>query len=1459
MNPSSGLLNSPETRWGGIMRSLQTNNFEAANIEFIEIWVMSPFVGGEGGSGGDLYVNLGNVSEDILRDSRNFYENGLPAPGSTSRVDTTNWGRIPRTQAITQAFDNDPTVRNAQDVGYDGLDNDGETGLYSDFVTAVTAANPLNLPAILADPSADDFLYYNDDSYGENASILERYKRFNNPQGNSQPPTGNQLSASTNIPDSEDINRNNTLDENESFFEYRIPMRPDPANPEGVALNSFVTNTITSVEGQTWYQMKIPIDQFTRKVGGIQDFRSIRFMRVYMAGFDRPVVMRFARLALVRNQWRRYRRSLTQNGLFTVPDDEDLTQFDLNAVNIEENSSKFPFPYVLPPGIRREQTIGTITNALQNEQALAVNVCDLPDGEARGIYKILNLDMRQFKDLRMHVHAEDQNFQTEDGDLSIFMRLGTDFEDNYYEYEIPLKFTEEGVVPSGPDPNDDEDYKALVWPTENEFFFSLEMLQNLKIDRNNKDIPLSAVFEMLDPDKPNNSVRIKGNPTLGLVKGIMIGIRNTNGQGVPQCAEVWVNELRVSGFDERGGVAGLARLDIKLADLGSITASTNFSSIGYGSIDQKLAQRQREEIFQYDIATSLELGRFFPKKYGIQIPFYTQLSRIIKTPQYDPYQLDLPLDDLLAGINDLERRNETRRAAQDYTQVRSLNFTNVRKNRARSEKKPMPWNISNFSATYAFTQTFRRDPNVESELLNLHRGALNYQYSANPKYITPFKKLIKSKNKYLSIIKDANFLPFPNSVNFASNMTRRYGETSYRFAEGSWYDKRFTWDRTYGLQWNLTRALKFNFNANNMAVIDEPIGEITDAVRDSIWAGVLDFGRTKNYTHSMNATYTVPFKKIPILDWIQVRAQANSGYSWTAASLNTLSLGNIIQNNQTRQLNGDLDFVKLYNKSPYLKKINGRVKPQRKGRGNSRSRPNRRGGEEKPGEKAKKKKKDREPSAAERALIRPFMFLRKARISYSENLATVLPGFLPNSRYVGMDQTFSSPGLDFVSGFQPSDAWLDRAAANGWMSSDIFLNQQFIQDSSQTLDLRLTIEPFRDFRIDISANKTFSKNHTEFFKVRDSNSTDHEHLNPRDVGSYSVTFFGLNTLFTGLEPITNTSPLFKQFEANRLIISDRLTELGVPHELDPGFNAGYGRFQQDVLLPAFVAAYTEKDANTINLNLFDRLPMPNWRLTYNGLSKLKWFKDIFSSVNISHSYSSKMNVNSFITDLDFDSNDPFRLNPITFNYFSEFEIPDLVITEQLQPLIGIDIRTKNDMTARIDFKKARTLAMNFRDYQLSETRTTEFTIGFGYRIKDFILPFGPNAKKRKKEKAKKEKEDKKNKKNNKLGGKDKSRPGLPNAGKDKKNAKGGGNDLDIKFDFSFRDDLTVNHLLDQENSQLTRGLQTIRISPSVNYQVNSRLNLRFFFDQSRTIPKTSASFPITNTQAGVTVRFSLAN
>lgn len=1445
-DPLTGKLNAPSTRWAGIMRSLQNNNFEAANIEFIEFWVLSPFIDGFGGQGGNLYINLGNISEDILRDSRNFFENGLPREGSGARVDTTTWGRIPRVQAITNAFDNDPQAREAQDVGLDGLDDDGENAFFDNYFQRLTAIGVPNTvqTEMRKDPSNDNFVYYNDgDVFAQSDGILERYKAFNNTQANSQSPQGNIVTSSTNIPDTEDINKDNSLNESESYFEYKIPLRPDPNDPEKMAISQYITNTQVGQDGQVWYQFKVPIDQFTDKVGGIQDFRSIRFIRLYMTDFDEPVVLRFARLSLVRNQWRRYRRSLINSGLFPAPNDEDGTTFDLNAVNIEENSSKFPFPYVLPPGIEREQTIGSISNALQNEQALAINVCELQDGDARGIYKILNMDLRTFNSLKMFVHAESQT-DLNPGELSMFMRIGSDFENNYYEYEIPLTMTPPGTAPVG-DPQFDEDYKQLVWLAENEFDFPLELLRNLKIERNNNpNASLGTVYASNDPDKPNNPVRIKGNPDLGLVKGIMIGLRNTNGQGVPVCAEVWVNELRVNGFDERGGSAAIARLDLKGADFFTATASGNYSTIGFGSIEQKLADRAKEEVLQYDVATNVQLGKLFPKEFALNIPVYAQLSRTIRTPQFDPYQLDIPLRELLAAETDGQKRDSLRRQAQDYTAIQSLNFTNIRKERT-SQKTPMPWDISNFSFTYAFNQTFRSDPTIESEVIDLHRGSFDYGYNRQAKYIEPFKKLIKSKNKYLGLVKDFNFNPVPNSLVFNTSLTRRFGETTYRFMDGldnTWYDKRFNWDRNYAVQWNLSRALNINFNANNFAVIDEPDGLLdTQEKRDTVWNNIRNLGRNKNYIHSVNASYTVPTRKIPIIDWVQLKGQVNATYGWSAAALNMDSLGNVIQNSQTRQFNGDLDFVKFYNKSKYLQKINGRARPQRGNRGNNRdvrtSDNTSRDTKDKDGKDKDKKKKEREPSQAERALIRPLLAIRKFRLTYNEQLSSVTPGFMPSPRFIGMESGFGAPGYEYILGMQPSDAWLDEAAMNGWISPSIYLNQQVIRNYTQTIDGRLTLEPIPDFRVEVEARRNYTENHTQFFKIRDNNSTEFEHLTPRDVGSFSITFFTLNTMFEQLSGEEgNISQLFKTFEANRQVISQRLGT--GTHLTDAGYTEGYGRIQQEVLIPAFIAAYTDEDPNIVDLDLFSRLPAPNWRVTYNGLAKLEGLKKIFASVNITHGYRSLLNVNSFVTDLDFDANNPFKLNPTANNYFAEFEIPDLVISEQLSPLIGIDVRTRNDVTARIDFKKSRNLALNFRDYQLSETKTSEFTIGFGYRAKGVVIPFLEGLQRATSNNANSDNRGGRNNRNN----------TAPQ-----------GNDMNFKFDFSFRDDVTVNHLIDQDNSVVTRGLRTIRISPSIDYVLNQQLTLRLFFDQSRTIPKTSQSFPITNTQAGLTIRFSLAN
>jgi cell surface protein SprA len=1580
---SDGRLVAPGERWGGIMRSLNTNDFQSANIEFIEFWMMSPYLdtlgtgaanpdASNGEMDGYLYLNLGNISEDIMPDSRKFFENGLPGPNAQAlRTAETSWGRVPLAQQIVNAFDVDVENRAAQDVGLDGLNDSLEQVKFQSYLNTVqqNGISPDVFAQMQADPSNDNFVHYRD--FPDNTPILQRYSRFFGTQGNTPQNTGSQfVTASTQTPDSEDLDGDRTLNETESYFQYRIPIQSDPADRRLIRTdnNPFITESIASADGsRIWYRFRVPLnlletDDNFQRVGGIRDFRSIRFMRMYLKDFQKPVNLRFATLELVRNQWRRYRQDLGE-ACFGVepPEFSDETAFDVNAVNIEENSQRQPFGYALPPGISREQALGVNINALQNEQALSVRVCDLEDGDARGIFKTVNLDMRYFSKLKMFVHGEqavcDMGYEpVQDDELTVFIRLGSDFRNNFYEYEIPLKISTDVTIPY----NDDR-YPRVVWPEANDFSIDFELLKQMKLERNASDFPVGKIFEssIVDPNKPEARLSIKGNPNLGLVKAVMVGIRNPK-QG-PDCdpgdkksVEIWINEMRVFGLDERGGVAGIARLDMQLADWASVTLSSKASSIGFGALDQQLAERSREQILQYDVATTVALDKFLPEKSGVKLPFYFQYSKETRNPQFDPYDLDIELKDKLRSLDDREEKDSVKQLAQHVTSIKSYNFTNVRKERTNQEKKPMPWDIANFSLTYAFDETARRDPIIAEDVLTRRRGAIDYTFSRQVKYIEPFKKAIK-KDKYLKLVKEINMNPLPNSFSFSTDLDRRFNTTRYRFAGedprfNTFYNKQFLWNRTYDLQWDLTKNLKFTFNADNRGIIDEPdeslmldrvqrnptdpgyIANIKEHRRDSIWSNVRNFGRTKNYRHNLNLSYNLPIRYLPFMEWVTVKASYQANYGWDAASLSpsALSQGNIIRNGQNRQINGDLDFEKLYNYSPYLKKINSKQRPgasgskdkkadkkAKKGRGGDEGDGGDEGGDtggkggdkndknsrdekkdtdsknplgrkqggrpdtDAPGgdpdaadskgkggkgtaKKGKdpKDKKDGQPSRLERALIRPLMFVRKARLNYQETFATVVPGYLPNSRLFGMDQ-FESPGWDFVGGLQPNfrqeDYYSDKDWLHNnweWITADQLLNQPVTQNVQQQFDAKLTLEPFNDFRIDVEANRNKTKNHSEFFRrnqilgdtitrIQD----EWEHLIPKDFGSYTISYSALNTLFED-----DLTGLFQKFEESRVIVANRLTNAGPgTHEdstyASKGYPRGFGPNQQSVVLPAFFAAYTKQDPNTMQVStdflndvVVKLLPRPNWRLTYNGLSKLGFFQDIFQSFSLSHGYKGTLTVSSFSTNLQFNVNDPAKQNPSTFDYYSRFEVPDIQIQESFSPLIGLDMRMKNDMSFKFEYKTNRTLRVEMTR-GLQETKGEDFTVGFGYKLKDVKMDFLMPAKK-KKGRTKKE-EEKKPQQNQ--GGRNSGGRGQSNAG-----------DLDITFDFSIKDDITTYHAFESGGVELpTRGNRTVSILPQVTYQLNKQLSLRFFFDYRKNVPKTSQGYPTTNVRSGVTVRFSL--
>jgi len=1484
-------LRAPETRWGGMMRALTINDFQAANIEFLEFWMLSPFLN-EDGSGtadpnadkkeGYLTFHLGNISEDILKDGLRFFENGLPSNfNKDRRTKETSWSKVPLTQQVTAAFDNDTTSRRLQDVGLDGLNDAGERAKFAPWLNAIRGVNTNAAARLEQDPSGDNFRFWNDPSFPSNVDVVTRYKDFNNPEGNSETNTSRQSqSSSTNNPDAEDLNFDNTLNETEAYFQYRIPIFHD--GDGGIRLDSaalrqggvrLITDRLVSDDGKrVWYRFRMPLSQFDRAVGGIRDFRSIRFMRVLMDGFESQVNYRFATMEFVRNQWRKYTQDLSPDVNPACGIDQGAVVFEVDAVNIEENtdpSPARPFGYVLPIGIQREQSIGGVINTLQNEQSLSLTLQNLCDGDEKAVFKNIGLDMRVYERFKMFVHAEDfdQSITPRDtSGLRIFVRLGSDFKNNYYEYEMPLTLSRVDRLPTTESPSTSPQYKQEVWKLENEFDFPLALLREVKEERNAstganlEQEYVKAISVMLENGETvTRWVKVRGNPNLGNAKIAMIGIRNPQGGATdPTGAVVWVNEMRLTGLDERGGVAGLARMDIQMADLGNVTLAGNFGSIGYGAIDQKVQQRSRFDNSGFDIAGNLELNKFLPKDWNLRLPFYAQYSRNVETPEFDPYDLDVILKEKIRKTDNATVRDSIERTTREISTVKSYNFTNVRKERGgQNQSKPMPWDISNFSVSYGYTATERSDPFIESDQIEKYNGGLNYQFNTQAKYIQPLKKL---KGSALKLISELNFNPIPSSLTFSSLMDRQFQTTKYRFTDldpkySTFFNKRFLWGRDYNLQWDFTKGLKFNFNAANDAVVDEPyeadllergltLSELNRYRRDSIWSNVKKLGRTKNYQHEFTLNYTVPTKLIPYMEWVGIKGQYRGNYGWTAAALNTDSLGNVIQNGQNIQANADFNFDQLYNKIPFLRKI------EQVGRTNNSKQGNRTGGQEgqdKDKDKDKEKKASAELSPAAKLLLRPLLSLRKARFNYSEQRTTVVPGYLPVSRLLGMNQ-FDSPGWDFVAGFQPRISnlredeygtdrdWLAKSASQGWMSGSVFQNREVTQLSTQNWDARVTIEPFRDMRLDLDISRNYTQNHSQYFKdTLLDNNTRFVHAIPQDIGTLTMSYSALRTLFKG--DTADLRTLFKTFEDNRVLISQRL---GTGEHADTtlaqqGYTYGYGRTQQEVLIPAFLAAYTGQDARGINLNLFELLPQVNWRFTYNGLSRLPFFKDYFQSFSLTHGYKSALTINTFNTGLDFlRTRDQGFLNELNNNFYPRLEVPELVIQEGFNPLIAVSAAMKNGMTFNFDYKLTRNLAMSFVSNQLAETRRKEIVFGFGHKINDFDISsiFGKTKKKK--------------------------RPApKPAPGSTPGSTALAPRALDLQFNFSLSDDVTFNHLLDQGVREPTRGSYNLSISPSAEYKLNQRLSLRFFVDYRRSEPKTSAGYPRTDSSGGVVVRFAL--
>lgn len=1437
-----GTLRDPKTRWGGIMRKFDNTDFESSNYEYIEFWMMDPFIENPNHAGGKLYFNLGDISEDILRDGVKFFENGLPADGSDENVEFTVWGRVPTTQLIVNAFSNDPNARQFQDVGYDGLQDERERTFfkanYLDIIESTFGSGSLAFQRAYQDPSADNFHYFRGTDY-DNADlkVVERYKYYSHAEGNShtdsQSPESYPTSA-TSMPNLEDMNNDNTLSEDEKYYQYVINLSPEHMVVGENYINDIYEALPDPLPDGTrpltkWYQFRIPIHNPDKVVNGMSGFNSIRFLRMFLRDFEEPVICRFATFELVRGDWRTYNLSLQEQGDYLPTQGDGEGSFYVGTVSYEENSNRTPVPYLLPPGIQREQAYGTQVYQI-NEQALTMKVVDLPDGDARAIYKSTNYDLRQFNNLRMFIHAEDvhSSGDLKKNDVTVFIRLGSDFTENYYEYEMPIEIT---PWHCGRD-------TAAIWPEANRMLIRLDSLVALKQRRNvavrRGEHPSNSVPFSSEKTEDGNWMTVVGVPNLSDVTTIMIGIRNPkkktrddNDDMMPKSVEVWINELRLSGFDDKQGIAALLRARLNLADVGDVTVSGSYSSPGFGSIEQSVTERSMESRYNLDIAANLDGGKvLFPETWNIKIPLHYDYSLGIAQPEYNPLNPDVKMRADLASYDNAAQRDSIRKLTNTYTRRQNVNLMNVRKERNLSggSLKMHPWDIENFDLSYSYSELVQRDVDLELNNEYIHNGEIGYTFSTNPKNFRPFSKARWLKSKWLQIIRDINFTPMPKNATVRLSLHREMQEFKYRpksqgnIIVDTSFVKSFDWTRQYTLNWDPFQSLKLEYRADASARIDEPDGLIdTRTEKDSVWRCIGRGGRITDFRQNFNGTYQIPINKIPLFNWINANVRYSSTFTYTASALSLAHLGHTLQNSNSIQGNGTLNMVTLYNNIPYLKKINqGNILNNAKSNKNNTKDPkknNRNKGKEGEDETAQDslKEKINYGKVILDGTLRFLMMVRNVSVNYSEGHGTTLPGYMGRPNMFGIDFSNGSPGFLFVFGGQPDV--LNKGAREHWFTTDSLMNTAYQRTRNQIINFRATIEPFKDFRIDVSANRNFTENYSEYFHVDEAGNI--AHYTPQRSGSFSMTYCGLKNFFSDYDK------LFEEFKDARIVIARRLAEDNPHANVDDinhetGFPEGYSNVSQDVLMGAFFASYLGKDPQKTDISTpFLKIPLPNWRINYNGLTKLKGMNKVFQSFSLTHNYTCTYQIGSYTTNLAYKEGEGVRNN--LGDFIPANELNQIAISEQFGPLIGFDMTLKNSMLLKVEYKQNRNVSLSFTNNQITESSSWELSFSSGYRFKDLKL-------------------------------------GLVFSGVKRQFV----SDLNLTVGLGIKNNQTVLRKIQEEVNQVTSGMLNATVNVAAEYQFSQLVGLKFYYDMTINRTKMENQYNNFNFETGVSVTLMLS-
>jgi cell surface protein SprA len=712
----------------------------------------------------------------------------------------------------------------------------------------------------------------------------------------------------------------------------------------------------------------------------------------------------------------------------------------------------------------------------------------------------------------------------------------------------------------------------------------------------------------------------------------------------------------------------------------------------------------------------------------------------------------------------------------------------------------------------------------------------DYTFAFQPKPVEPFKSVkYFKKSSYWKLLSDFNFNYKPTNISFSTNITRQFNRQQFRLVDvegiglDALYQRNFLFNYQYGFNYNLTKSLKINLNANSNNIVRNYMNENNEPDNSyTIWSDYWNIGLPNLHNQQVTVNYELPVNKIPFLSFVKSNYTYAGTYSWQRASIAMSSvvdsdtgiqynLGNTIQNSGSHKLNTSFNMDSFYkyiglSKQKAPKKAAPVTPP-------------------KPGEKVVNVKPVpvKNSNVFVDGLIGVVTSIKNIQINYSENQGTALPGFLPGIGFFGT----SKPNLGFAFGAQDDVRF--EAAKNGWLTNYPNFNQNYTQVLTKTLDFSANVDLFPDFKIDLTANRSYSSNYSEQYDVMDGV---YNSRSPYSTGNFAISTVMLKSSFRHSDEFFSTS--FEEFRNNRIIIANRLaTEYygttNFPVNAD-GFPTGFGKNSTEVLLPAFLAAYTgfdipalkeigvniapsaEARAGKISLNAFKDIPIPNWNIKYNGLMRYNFFKERFKRFSIQHAYKASYTINSFRSNLEY-AQHANEINPLNGNFYSQTIIGNVNLVEQFNPLIRLDFETKSSFKILAEMKKDRALSLSFDNNLLTEVNGIEYVIGTGYRFKDVIF-------------------------SSKLAD---SPTGIIKS------------DINLKIDFSYRNNKTIVRYLDYNNNQLGGGQNIWTVKLSADYSFSKNLTAIFYYDHSFSQAVISTSFPMTNIRGGFTLRYSFGN